>query len=130
MSVAVRYYSRSGHTKALAEAIARGAGCEAQSTDTPLEEKTDLLFIGSGLYAASLDKHLKEFLGKIDSSMASSVVLFGTSAISKRALSLMRKELEAKGMNVLGSTFYAKSNPTKESLEAAEKFGRKVAAGA
>ena len=126
MSSAVRYYSRSGHTKSLAEAIAKGAGCTAETTDVPLGEKVDILFLGSGLYAASLDRHIKEFIEELDDSKASSIVLFATSAISKRALSLMRKMLEVKGMNVSNATFYAKSNPTKESLEAAERFAIKV----
>ena len=65
MSVAVRYYSRSGNTKLLAEAIAKGANVKATSVDTPeskIEEKVDILFIGGALYAYGLDKNLKEYL--------------------------------------------------------------------
>lgn len=36
MKAAVRYYSRSGNTKALADAIAAAAGAEAISVDRPL----------------------------------------------------------------------------------------------
>ena len=54
MSVAVRYYSRSGNTKAIAEAIAKAARVHAVSVDAPmagLEETADVLFIGGALYA-------------------------------------------------------------------------------
>ena len=48
MNVAVRYYSRSGNTKALADAMARAAGVSAISVDAPeakLDEPVDVLFI-------------------------------------------------------------------------------------
>lgn len=45
---AVRYYSKLGNTKKIAEAIAEGAGVSAVSiTDEPeLKEHTDVLFLG------------------------------------------------------------------------------------
>ncbi len=63
MNIAVRYYSRSGNTKLLAEAIAKGVGVEAISVDaanSKIEKEVDVLFIGGALYAYGLDKHLKE----------------------------------------------------------------------
>ena len=47
MSVAVRYYSRSGNTKKVADYIAEAAGVEAVSVDSKdavLSEKVDVLF--------------------------------------------------------------------------------------
>ena len=52
-----------------AEAIARGAGVEAVSVDSPaapIKEHVDVLFIGGALYAYGLDKHLKEYLKNLD----------------------------------------------------------------
>ena len=37
MKTAVRYYSRTGNTKVIAEAIAPVAGCQAESIEVPLE---------------------------------------------------------------------------------------------
>lgn len=125
MSTQVRYYSRSGHTKALAEAIARGAGCEALPVSTALTEKADVLFVGSGLYAAMLDKNLKVFLEALDPAMVGKAVLFGTSAITKRAFPLMRNILERKGIKVEEEYCYAKSAPSAEQLKEAEAFGAK-----
>ena len=46
MSTAVRYYSRSGNTKLVAEAIAKALGVSAVSVDRPeaaLNEKADVM---------------------------------------------------------------------------------------
>lgn len=128
MSAEVRYYSRSGHTRKLAEAIAKGAGCSAQAMPRALTEKTDVLFIGSGLYAASLDKNLRSWLEALDPSMVGKAVLFSTAMFSKRALALMEKILTAKGIKVESETLFAKSDPDAAALKAAEEFGRKYGA--
>ena len=54
MNCAVRYYSRSGNTKLVADAIAKAAGVKAVSTDSSeaqICEPVDVLFIGGALYA-------------------------------------------------------------------------------
>mgnify|MGYP002623765722 CR=1 FL=1 len=49
--IAVRYFSKSGNTKQIAEAIAEGAGVQAVSiTDEPrLTQHADTLFLGGAL---------------------------------------------------------------------------------
>ena len=123
MSSAIRYYSRSGHTKNLAEAIAKGAGCEAASVEVPLKERVDVLFIGSGLYAAQLDKHLKAFLADLDPALVGKAVLFGTSSLTKRQFPQMEKALAAKGIAVEQDVCYAKGQPKAADLAVAEEFG-------
>ena len=52
MKCAVRYYSRSGNTRLLAEAIADELGVPSVSVDAPeakLSGHTDVLFIGGAL---------------------------------------------------------------------------------
>ena len=65
---AVRYYSKSGNTKAIAEAIAEGAGVQAVSiTDEPaLTEYTDVLFLGGAPYANIMAPELKSYAEKLD----------------------------------------------------------------
>lgn len=126
MKAAVRYYSRTGHTKALAQAIAKGAGVTAESVPAEMTEKVNVLFIGSGLYAAFLDKHLKDYLESLDASKVGKVVMFSTSMLSKRAFPLMKKVLEAKGITVADETCYAKSMPNADLLKEAELFGKKL----
>ena len=69
MSVSVRYYSRSGNTKMLAEAIAKSACVKAISVDSDeakISEKVDVLFIGGALYAYGLDTKLQEYLSTLN----------------------------------------------------------------
>jgi flavorubredoxin len=120
MKTAVRYYSRSGNTKALAEAIAAGAGVPAVSVDQPgagISEKVDLLFIGGALYAYGLDKHLKAYLADLDGSKVGRAVVFSTSWLSRHSLDLIRHALEEKGIRVETKEFYAKNRPSEEQLK-------------
>ena len=128
MNVAVRYYSRSGNTKALAEEMARAAGVPAISVDAPeakLDEPVDVLFIGGALYAYGLDSHLKEYLKTLKREDARKAVIFSTSWISKHSLDLLRKGLEEAGIPVEAETFYVKSKPSEEQLKQAEAFAEK-----
>lgn len=127
MTVAVRYYSRSGKTKAVADTIARAAGVEAISTDAPdatLADRVDVLFVGGALYAYGLDRNLSSYLGTLDASKVGKAVLFSTSWLSKHALDLMRKELEARGITVEDTTLYLRSG----AVDSAEGQVREFAA--
>ena len=46
MKIAVRYFSRGGNTKKLADAIAKAVGVDAETTSVPLTEDVDILFLG------------------------------------------------------------------------------------
>ncbi|MDD6254959.1 MAG: flavodoxin domain-containing protein [Eubacteriales bacterium] len=130
MNCAVRYYSRSGNTKALAEAIAKGAGTDAVSVDASgaeLTEKTDILFVGGALYAYGLDKHLKKWLSGLDGLQVGKAVVFSTSWLSKHSLDLIRKALEEKGIKVAQETIYYKNMPTDSQLREAEKNAERLA---
>ncbi|MCH3987838.1 MAG: flavodoxin domain-containing protein [Lachnospiraceae bacterium] len=130
MSAAVRYYSRSGNTKLLAEAIAKGAGVTAVSADAPdaaLAEPVDVLFIGGALYAYGLDKNLKNYLKSFDPSKAKKAVVFSTSWISRHALDLIANSLKSKNIPVEKEVFYAKGRPDDVTLKKAEEFGARMA---
>lgn len=128
MNIAVRYYSRSGNTKAVAEAIARAAGVQAVSVDQPdaaLAEPADVLFICGALYAYGIDSHMKEYLKSLKKGDAKKAVVFSTSWISKHAIDLIKKGLGEAGIPVVEESFYVKNKPNSEQLKAAEAFARK-----
>ena len=130
MSTAVRYFSRSGNTKLVADAIANGANVHAISVDKAnagLKSRVDVLFVGGALYAYGIDSYLKDFLKDIDPKMVGTAVVFSTSWVSKHALSVIKKSLTAKGIKVEEETFYVKNKPTSEQLDAAKAFGKKYA---
>lgn len=130
MKCAVRYYSRSGNTRLLAEAIADELGVEAvsaDSSDATISGHIDVLFIGGALYAYGLDKRLVSFIRTLDGDMVGRAVLFSTTWLSKHSFDLMRKELEARGIVVADKTFYAKNKPTPERLKEAKAFADDMA---
>lgn len=128
MNIAVRYYSRSGNTKAVAEAIAKAAGVNAISvdrSDAAITEPVDVLFIGGALYAYGLDSHLKEYLGTLQKDKVKKAVVFSTSWISKHSIDLIKKGLAEKGISAAEDTFYVKNKPNDTQLEHAAEFARK-----
>ena len=128
MSVAVRYYSRSGNTQKVAEYIAEAAGVDAVSVDSKdaeLNEKVDTLFIGGALYAYGIDGNLKQYLRGLSSDKVGKAVVFSTSWLSKHALDLIRNGLTEKGIPVESSTLYFKSKAVDGSKDEAVKFAKK-----
>lgn len=130
MKCAVRYYSRSGNTRLLAEAIAGELGVPAVSADSAaatISGHIDVLFMGGALYAYGLDKRLVSFIRTLDGDTVGRAVLFSTTWLSKHSFDLMRKELEARGIVVADKTFYAKNKPTPERLKEAKAFADDMA---
>lgn len=78
MNIAVRYQSRGGNTKVIAEAIAKAAGVIPESIDVSITEPIDLLIVGGGVYAWKLDKSLIDFLENLDSTMVKKIAAFTT----------------------------------------------------
>lgn len=128
MRAAVRYYSRSGNTKAVAEAIAEAAGVSAISvdaSDAAITEPVDVLFIGGALYAYGLDSHLKDYLKTLKKDDAKQAVVFSTSWISKHSIDLIKKALSEAGIAVVSESFYVKNKPNDAQLKATADFARK-----
>ncbi len=125
MSIAVRYYSRSGNTKKVAEAIACAAGTEAVAIDTAssiITEPVDVLYLGGALYAYGLDQNVETYISAIPAEKVKKVILFSTSWLSKHALDLMRKALVARGFQVETDTLYFKSKQADKCKEKVEAF--------
>ncbi|MDL2207024.1 hypothetical protein LJC33_08975 [Eubacteriales bacterium OttesenSCG-928-N13] len=76
MKMMVRYQSRGGNTKVVAEAIAKAVGMTAETIDNPITEPVDLLVVGGGVYAWGLDQSLKIFLENLDPAMVKEVAAF------------------------------------------------------
>ena len=118
MKFQVRYYSRSGNTKSLAESIAKAAGVNAVSIvdeNSSINEKTDILFIGGALYVYGLDEKIVDYISKLDAAKIDKAFVFSTSWISKHSITLLKKALEKKGIFVCkeltGKIFYLSPHP-------------------
>ena len=61
MTYAVRYYTKTGNTKKLADALAGELGVEARPISDPVTEPVDLLFLGNSYYAFNIDPEVRDF---------------------------------------------------------------------
>lgn len=134
MQFAVRYASRGGNTKKVADAIAGAVGVAAAPVSTPLADKVDLLFLGSGIYAGGIDASLKAFIGTLAQDRVGAVAVFSTSAIKKTAYPEIRQLVEAQGIRVMESDFHCRGQftvmhrgrPNAQDLSDAAAFARKL----
>ena len=126
---AVRYYSKLGNTKAIAEAIAEGAHVQAVmiAEESVLKEKVDLLFLGGAPYANIMAPDLKQYAEQLSPELVGKVVLFTTSNWSRRTVLALKKLLKEKSIPVEEEYFYAHMLNIKGRLEAAQAFGKKYA---
>lgn len=131
MKVAVRYYTRSGNTKKLADQIAGTLGVKAESVTAGLKEEVDILFLGSSVYAAGVDEEVKKFIQNTNVKVGF-VVNFSTAAIIKSTYSQIKKLLEAKGMKLHEKEYHCKGSfgimhkgkPNASDLKAASEFAK------
>ncbi len=126
MKTAVRYYSRLGNTKRIAEAIADGVGVAAVSVaDEPvLSEPVELLFLGGAPYANIMAPELRAYAEKLTPETAGRVVLFTTSNWSRRTVLALKKILKQKGIPVADEYFYAHMTRINARCAAATEFAK------
>ena len=133
MKIAVRYFSRGGNTKKLADAISKAVGVEAETTSVPLTEDVDILFLGSSVYANGVDNAIKEFVNGINVKVGK-VVNFSTAALIKSSYKQVSKLLEGKHIPFAIEEFYCrgsfammhKGRPNADDCSAAAEFARKI----
>jgi flavodoxin len=134
MKVAVRYYSRSGNTKKLAEEIAKTAGVTAETTEQPLGEPVDLLFLGSAVYAAGVDEHVKSFLRDLDPAQVKKIVNFSTAALLPGTYAQVSKLAAERGLPLAAEEFHCRGRfsllhrdrPNAADLAEARAFAEKL----
>lgn len=127
MKVAIRYFSRGGNVKAMAEALGRGAGVEAISIDDPhgqITEHVDLLFIGGALYKFQLDPRFKEYLQDLPEGLIEEAVCFGSSMLTRRPIYLMQDYLKAKGIKINKQAIYSRNRPNEDLIGVIEYFAQ------
>ena len=81
MSFAVRYYTKTGNTKRLADAIAKELGVDALPISEPVTEKVDILFLGNSYYAFNIDPEVRNFVASLSKDKVGKIVNFGSAAL-------------------------------------------------
>lgn len=134
MNIQVRYYTRSGNTKKVAEAIAKACAVQAKSIPEPLEGKADILFLGASEYAGNMDKEAENYINSLNKDQVNKVVIFTTSAGTKKVYPKACALLKEKEIPVDERYFYChgkflfmhKDQPNEEDLKAAEEFAQSI----
>ena len=130
MRFAVRYYTKTGNTKKLAEAVAEALGVEAKPISEPVTEETDILFLGNSYYAFSIDPEVRAFLRALDKDKVGRIVNFGSAAMLNSTWKKVKAEADQAGIPMDEREFHCrgefkglhKGRPNGEDLKAAAAF--------
>ncbi len=136
MKIAVRYFSRGGNTKKLAEAIAAALGVEAMDLSVPLVDKVDLLFLGSSVYAYGVDGKVRNYL-EDNAIRIGKLVNFSTAALISGTYQQISKIAEQNDIPLAQEEFHCrgsfamlhKGRPNEADCAAAADFARQVVGG-
>ena len=100
MKIKVRYQSRGGNTRAVAEVIAEAFGVPAMSVEHPLDEPADVLFLGGGVYEWKMDQSLSEFIEQLSADKARQIVTFSTTGLMDSTIKQITQAAKQKGIKV------------------------------
>ena len=134
MKIAVRYYTKTGNTKRLAEAIAEAVGAEALPLNAPIEEPVDILFLGHSYYAFTIDPEVREFIRKLDKNSVGRIVNFGSAAMLNSTYKKVKAEADKAGIRMDEREFHCKGEfkgihkgrPNEKDLAAAADFAKSI----
>lgn len=134
MKIAVRYYTKGGNTKRLAEAVAEAVGVEALPISTPVNEPVDILFLGNSYYAFSIDPEVREFVRNLDKNKVGKIVNFGSAAMLNSTYKKVKAEADKVGIPMDEREFHCrgefkgihKGKPDADDLKAAAEFAKSI----
>ena len=134
MEIAVRYYTKTGNTKRLAEAVASAVGVEALPISTPITDPVDVLFLGNSYYAFTIDPEVRDFVRSLDKDKVGKIVNFGSAAMLTSTYKKVKAEADKVGIPMDEREFHCKGEfkgihkgkPDENDLKAAADFARKI----
>ena len=132
MKFAVRYYTKTGNTKRLAEAVANELGVEALPISEGLNEQADILFLGNSYYAFTIAPEVRTFIAGLSKDKVGKIVNFGSAALLNSTYKKVKTEAAKVGIPVDEKEFHCKGEfkalhkgrPNEDDLKAAREFAR------
>lgn len=133
MKYAIRYYTKTGNTKILADAISEVLNVDSHDISIPLDEDVDVLFLGTSIYGSSIDPAVIKFFDNLNVNVEK-IISFGTSGTMQSSygqisdlclvddIQLDENEFHSPGAFVGMNT----DRPNREDVEAVKKFVKKV----
>ena len=130
MKYAVRFYTKTGNTKRLAQAIAKELGVEALPLTSPITEPADILFLGNSYYAFTIDPEVRKFIASLSKDKVGKIVNFGSAALLNSTYKKVKAEAERVGIPMDEKEFHCKGEfkmlhkgkPDDNDLRAAAEF--------
>lgn len=134
MRIAVRYYTKTGNTKRLAEALGKAIGVEALPISEPISEPVDILFLGNSYYAFSIDPEVRDFVRSLDKNLVGKIVNFGSAAMLNSTYKKVKAEADKVGIPMDEREFHCKGEfknlhkgrPNDEDLKAVSEFAKRI----
>ena len=134
MKIAVRYYTTTGNTKRLAEAVAAAVGAEALPISEPIREPVDILFLGNSYYAFTIDPEVRNFVRSLEKDKVCRIVNFGSAAMLNSTYRKVKAEADRVGIPMEPREFHCKGQfkgahkgrPNEEDCKAAATFAKQI----
>ena len=134
MKIAVRYYTKTGNTKRMAEAVAKAVGVEALPISTPITEPVDILFLGNSYYAFTIDPEVRQFVASLEREKVGKIVNFGSAAMMNSTYKKVKAVADKAGIPMDEREFHCKGQfkgvhkgkPDESDLKAAAEFALKI----
>lgn len=125
--IRIRYYSKTGNTKAVAEYLSKKLNVEAKEiNDDDYDSPCGLLFLGGAPYANIMSSKLREYALNIKYENVKAVALFTTSNWSKRTVNALKKIFEEKNIKVYDNYLYVHMLMVNKSKDKAFKFAEDI----
>ena len=133
MNIEIRYYSKTGNSKKLANTIASELEKEAFDITNNLESEVDILFICNAIYWAGIDSKVKSFI-KENASKIKLLINISTAGIKKSSYKAMKKIAKKNNIKISNMEFHVpgsfmgmhKNRPNDDDLLALKGFVKEV----
>ena len=133
MKTAIRFFTRSkkGNTQKLADAVSQAIGKEAIDVSVDLTEKVDRLFLINAMYAADIDKEVKQFLERNKDNIGE-IINMNTSCSGASTLGAVKKTSDKLGITLSDKEFHCaaswifinKGLPSADDYKRAQEFAK------
>lgn len=135
MKIAIRYYTKSkkGNTEKIARFIEDKINVPALDVTHPLEEEVEQLLLVNAMYAADIDKEIKQFL-RNNKDKIKTLININSAASGASTLKAVKKVCDKEGINVSIKEFHTvaswifinKGRPNEEDFARLEAFLKEV----
>lgn len=130
MKIAIRYFTKFGHSARMAQVVSQVTGAQAQTVDAALTEPVDTLYLGCGVMLGKISKEMVTFIQTLSPDKVGRVVCFGSCAIIKSPVPQLSTLLQARGIKVDDSSFTCRGSmgplhsghPNQQDLENLKHF--------